>query len=211
MKYFVNSICLATGKILSYLLPYNVKSICERLHVLLYTGYITRRFKRFGNSRVIPRFRALRGEEFISVGDNCRIGDNVRLTAWKEYRSGQTFNPEIRIGDNCLIGADSHITAINRIIIGDNVLMGDKILITDNAHGPSEPNVLDISPKYRPLESKGPVIIGNNVWIGEKTSIMPGVTIGDGVIIGANSVVTKDIPGYCVVAGIPAKIIKSLR
>lgn len=71
--------------------------------------------------------------------------------------------------------------------------------------------LLGIAPNKRPLYCKGPVIIGNNVWIGEKASIMPGVTIGDGVIIAANSVVTKDIPSYSLAAGIPAKIIKSVK
>lgn len=68
-----------------------------------------------------------------------------------------------------------------------------------------------LPPLFRPLFSKGPVIIGKNVWIGDKATILPGVTIGDGSIIGANSVVTKDVPAYSVVAGNPAKIIKTIK
>ena len=71
--------------------------------------------------------------------------------------------------------------------------------------------MLDIAPDFRPLSSKGPVLIDDNVWIGEKSSIMPGVHIGKGVIVAANSVVTKDVPPYCVVAGIPATIVKVMR
>ena len=67
------------------------------------------------------------------------------------------------------------------------------------------------SPVEREIYSKGAVRIGNNVWIGDKATILPGVTIGDGVIIGANSVVTKNIPDYCVVGGNPAKVIKSIK
>ena len=70
---------------------------------------------------------------------------------------------------------------------------------------------MNISPYCRPLISKGPVIIEDNVWIGEKVSIMPGVHIGFGAIIAANAVVTTDIPSYCVVGGIPAKIIKNMK
>lgn len=87
--------------------------------------------------------------------------------------------------------------------------MGNDILITDNSHGLSDIKQMDVAPNYCPLYSKGPVIIEDNVWIGEKTSILPGVHIGQGSIIGANSVVTKDVPAYSVVAGNPAKIIKT--
>jgi acetyltransferase-like isoleucine patch superfamily enzyme len=129
------------------------------------------------------------------------------LTAWDAYLN-QTFTPQIIIGNGCSIGSHTHITAINNIVIGNNVLTGKYILITDNAHGQSNMGLLDISPVERALYSKGQVIIEDNVWIGEKVSILPNVKIGRGVIIAANSVVTKDVPPYCVVAGNPAKIIR---
>ncbi|MBQ7870222.1 MAG: hypothetical protein IJ355_07850 [Prevotella sp.] len=69
----------------------------------------------------------------------------------------------------------------------------------------------DIHPQHRPLTSKGPVVIGNNVWLGNNVCIMPGVTVGDGAIVGANSVVTHDIPPHSVAAGIPAHIIKQMQ
>jgi acetyltransferase-like isoleucine patch superfamily enzyme len=68
-----------------------------------------------------------------------------------------------------------------------------------------------MAPNYRELFSKGAVYIGKNVWIGDKASIMPGVTIGEGCIVGANTVVTKDVPPYSVVVGSPAKIVKTLK
>ena len=68
-----------------------------------------------------------------------------------------------------------------------------------------------VSPRERNIYSKGPVIIGNNVWIGDKVTICPNVTIGDGAIIGANSVVTKDVPAFSIVAGSPVRIIKQLN
>lgn len=67
-----------------------------------------------------------------------------------------------------------------------------------------------IAPNKRPLVSKGTVVIEDNVWIGEMVCIMPGIRIGKSSIIGANAVVTKDVPSYCVVGGNPAKVIKNL-
>ena len=140
------------------------------------------------------------------------MGDYGRLTAYSYYpHTKQTFSPEIIIGDNCSIGAQSHITAINKIVIGNNVLTGPRVLITDNAHGASIDTTLDIAPSKRELVSNGPVIIEDNVWIGEGSMIMPNVMIGKGSIIAANSVVTKNIPPYCIAAGSPAKIIKKIR
>ena len=88
--------------------------------------------------------------------------------------------------------------------------MGRKIFITDNNHGSSSREMLDIVPFDRPLTSAGPVVIEDDVWIGEKVSIMPNVRIGKGAIIAANAVVTHNVPPYSVVGGCPAKIIKQL-
>lgn len=83
--------------------------------------------------------------------------------------------------------------------------------ITDNSHGETDYDSLCMPPSKRLITSKGPVIIGNNVWIGDKATILPGVTIGDGVVVAANAVVTKDVPAYSVVGGNPVKILKSVN
>lgn len=177
---------------------------------IFFTNLYKSKFKSFGkNSYIYGNFRNITGLEFIFVGDNCQIRENVRLTAWSK-RGEQNFRPEIIIGNNCSIGTDSHITAINSIRLGNNVRMGDKILITDNSHGRFTFEDLKLPPNERPLFSKGPVVIEDNVWIGEKATILPGVKIGYGSIIGAGSVVTKDIPAFSMVGGKPAKIIKIL-
>lgn len=83
------------------------------------------------------------------------------------------------------------------------------MLISDNSHGdPKDMALRNIAPNARPIYSKGAIVIGDNVWIGEKAAILAGVTIGEGAIIGANAVVTKNIPPYSIAAGIPARIIK---
>lgn len=152
------------------------------------------------------------GGGYITIGDGTTFGDYIYLTAWDRYicveggkEKEQKFTPQIKIGDNCHFGAYNHITAINRIRIGDNCLTGKWVTITDNSHGTTDGDSLHIEPIRRPLFSKGPVIIGNDVWIGDKATILPGVTIGDGAVIGANAVVSKDVPAYSVVGGNPAK------
>ena len=93
-------------------------------------------------------------------------------------------------------------------MIGNGVLTGRFVLITDNAHGGTAKEELVIAPASRTIVSKGEVVIGNNVWLGDKVTILPGIHIGDGAVIGANSVVTKNIPAYAVACGNPARIIK---
>lgn len=188
-----------------------MSSILYRIKIRIYSAWISKEFASFGKATIIyPTLRSLIGAHSIFLGDQIVIGKNVTLTAWHKFQD-QCFNPKIYIGNNTSIGDDSHITAINEIRIGENVLFGKKILITDNAHGVSSLNLLSISPSKRSLYSKGKVIIEDNVWIGEKASIMAGVHIGFGSIIAANSVVTKDVPPYCLVAGVPAVIVKDMR
>ena len=205
----MKKLLLLVGWIWGHIFPFY--EIWNAVKMYIYTGYYSYRFKSFGNKTIIkPSFLMTKGLKYISIGNESYIGHSVQLTAWDRFQD-QIFTPSISLGNNSSIGDNSHITAINNISIGDNVRMGKRVLITDNAHGASDPSLLDIAPNKRPLYSKGPVVIENNVWIGEKATILPGVTIGRGSIIGANSVVTKDIPPYALVGGNPAKIIKILK
>lgn len=148
------------------------------------------------------------GARFISIGGGGYFNDYFHLTAWKDL---ENCTPQLSIGDNCVFGAYNHITCANQIIIGDNLLTGKWVTITDNSHGEVTYSNLITPPLSRKLYSKGPVMIGNNVWIGDKATILPGVNIGDGVVIAANAVVCKDVPSYSVVAGAPAKIVKEVK
>lgn len=151
------------------------------------------------------------GGKYISIGNYTGFSHDLTLTAWDHYVSQleeQTFHPQITIGNYCNFGAFNHISACNNITIGDGLLTGKWVTIVDNSHGDTDYDSMAISPIKRKLISKGPVIIGNNVWIGDKATILPGVTIGDGAIIAANAVVTKDVPAFSVVAGNPARIVK---
>ncbi len=152
------------------------------------------------------------GGKYIKIGRNTIVDKHVSITAQKvKGVTSDNIQCIVTIGDNCSIGPYSQITGIKRIQIGNGLLTGSSVLITDNAHGETDYAQLQLLPKLRPLVSRGEVVIGNNVWIGAKATILPGVHIGDGVIIGANSVVTKDIPSYSIVVGNPAHIIKQLE
>lgn len=186
----------------------SLREQCEKARRVVYTGYCSSGFRSFGKGNVIePCLLKLSGQKHMSIGSDCYIGKGTILTAWE--RPGETgFRPEIKIGSDCGIGCYNHITAINGIYIGNNVLTGNYVLITDNSHGASHRDQLDINPRMRPLTSKGKVTIEDNVWIGEKASVLPGVTIGRGAIVAANSVVTHDVEPYTIVGGNPARIIK---
>lgn len=177
----------------------------------LYAVIIKHKFKCFGKySYIRPRADYLFGERYIEIGSNTVIGKHVQLTAW-DSNNGQTYYPSIVVGSNCQFGSYNHITAINCIRIGDGVLTGKFVTISDNSHGDTTLSTdLDKSPIKRPVFSKGPVIIGDNVWIGDKATILANVKIGKGSIIGANAVVTKDVPPYSMAVGSPAKVIKTL-
>lgn len=150
------------------------------------------------------------GPQFITFGNGCYIGPHSRIEAWSRY-GGQVFEPSIVFGNRVRINSRCHIGAISRIEVGDDTLMGSGVFISDHSHGRICAEEAEIAPNDRDLYSKGSVVIGDKVWIGENVVIMPGVTVGRCSIIGAMSVVTHDVPPFSVVAGNPARVIKTLR
>ena len=167
-----------------------------------------------GKGSVISSHCELEGDklENVMIGSRCYIDSYCIIGCRSRIVSNEKkINSEIRIGDGCMIGQYTHITAINKIVIGRNLLTGRFVLITDNNHGSFTKEELLIHPADRQVISKGEVVIGNNVWLGDKVSILSGVHIGDGCIIGANSVVTRDIPPYSLAVGNPAQVIKTLN
>lgn len=175
----------------------------------LYQCRLRRRFRTCCDNVVFDKHVVVIGPEYINIGENSVFQQFTYLTAWGAYEN-KNLNPEITIGKNCNFGAFNHITCTNKISIGDGLLTGKWVTITDNSHGTFSYEEMQIPPQRRNVVSKGPVSVGNNVWIGDKATILPGVNIGDGAIIGANCVVTKDVPAYSVVGGNPAKILKRL-
>ena len=185
--------------------------IASRLHSII-TSVLwksqQKRFKRVGVGSGVLELPYVKGYDRISLGNHFFCGKDVRFEAWSSYGE-QHFSPEIIIGDNVTFTDRCYLSCIDRIEIGDGVLLGRDVFIADNSHG--DITMISLPPAKRPLTSKGAVIIGNNVWIGRQVTILSGVTIGDNSIIGANSVVNRDIPANCVAAGNPAKVVKEIR
>jgi lipopolysaccharide O-acetyltransferase len=158
------------------------------------------------NARLIRYPIDIRGKRNIQFGNNLTIGHHCRI---------ETHCADARkvliIGNNTQINDFVHIAAKEKVFIGDNVLIASKVFISDISHGSYKGNDFDSDPMIEPQKrelTSSPINIEENVWIGELVSILPGVTVGKSVVIGANSVVTKDIPAYSIVAGNPATIIK---
>jgi acetyltransferase-like isoleucine patch superfamily enzyme len=197
-------------KLASVVWPYSramhFRSFIKKLH----TRWISYEFKELGEFSIIDYPINLQGGKYILIGSKVVIEKGGILNAWDKYGK-DNFIPQISIGNHTLIGEGFHITATNKIIIGNDVLIGKRVTITDNGHGKAEADLLDLPPIDRTLYSKGPVIIENGVWIGDKVTILPNVKIGRNAIIGANSLITKDIPPNCVAGGVPAAVIKRMR
>jgi acetyltransferase-like isoleucine patch superfamily enzyme len=152
----------------------------------------------------------LRGLKHMRIGEAFSAGDDLWLEAVLTYQ-GMRYDPLITIGRNVNFSDQVHIACIGRVSLGDGVLCGSKVLITDHDHGryagtwqsaPEEP------PGSRPLFSAGGVSIGDNVFVGDGVVILAGAHIGPGSVIAANSVVKGTIPACCVAAGLPARVVR---
>ncbi len=150
------------------------------------------------------------GGRHISFGRNVSAGRELWLEAVSSYGS-QSFHPEITIGDSVCFSDAVHISASASISIGNHCLFGSRIYVSDHNHGvysgesQSSP---EEAPSQRLLGGGGPVVIAENVWVGDNSVIIGPATIGRGAIIGANSVVRGVVPPSTIVAGAPAKAIK---
>lgn len=193
--------------LLSYLYPGKFFTFIEILFRKIKSHYIRRKIKKCGSNFRLFFPVIMDGLSKIEIGDNFSADKGLILRAWKKYEN-QVFNPSIIIGDNVHLGMNCQITSINKVVIGDNFLSGKNIFISDHSHGFDLLKEREIPPIKRPLSSKGEVEIGKNVWIGNNVCILSGVHIGNNVTVGANAVVTKNVPSNCVIAGIPARIIK---
>lgn len=157
------------------------------------------RIKSFGRHSNIIKPLILKGN--VVIGDNTFI----HLNAWIEANplTGEK-EAELTIGNNCTLGHFNEIYATKSIVIEDNVLTADRVYISDNLHGYQNPEVPVIR---QPIKQINTVRIGEGSWLGVGVAVI-GAKIGKHCVIGANAVVTHDIPDYCVAVGIPAKVIK---
>jgi lipopolysaccharide O-acetyltransferase len=172
---------------------------------LLISVVMTRLF--FPKARLIRYPIDIRNAHAISIGKRLTTGFGCRIEAYPRGKSDVT----LFFGENVEINDYVHISAGEKIVIGDNVLIASKVFISDINHGKYNGENQD-SPLSNPNDrslSTSQIFIQDNVWIGEGVCILPGVTIGKGSVIGALSVVTRDIPENSIAVGSPAKPIKS--
>lgn len=209
MKKKLNTIFKLSAQLLSYLTCEKILMIFNKF-VCYFTWYVKKRkFKHVGRGSYVGLHAQIRNPQYITIGDGFFAEDNLRIETYPKYLS-YSYNPKMIIKDNVAFGYRCHIGCINKIVIGNNCLFGSNVYITDHFHGEVSKAEIGTIPRERKLFSKGPIIIGKNCWIGDNVCIMPNVSIGDNVIVGANSVVTHNVPSNVVVAGSPAKLIKSL-
>ena len=164
-----------------------------------------RRFGRFGDGSVIcfpPN--TIFNEHYIHIGAGTMIGPQVTLSAGMMPGQQCLTDPVVRIGDRCLIGKGSGIVGHLGIEIGDDVWTGHHVYITDQNHG-YEDVTRPISQQTMPERA---VTIGAGSWLGFGTVVLPGARIGRHVTVGANSVVTGELPDFCVAVGSPAKVVR---
>ena len=157
-------------------------------------------FKEFGQRVSIIDADIIEGEEFISLEDNVSFNSKVWLLALKK----EDVEPRLVVQEGATIGRFAHIVALKDVNIGKNVLIADKVYISDNIHSFEDVTQPIIEQE---ILFKGSVSIGENSWIGENVSIL-GAKIGKHSVIGANSLVNSDIPDYSIAVGSPAKVIK---
>lgn len=200
-------------RIFSFLYPYQLYKKFKQVRNVLYTLWIKNSLGNVGKDSIICHPCSLQGggEKNVFIGDCTVIQGNSILGCWVKYGNQVFPCASITIGNQCSIGEYNQITACNKITIGDGLLTGRYVLISDNSHGGLSKKESMIEPIKRDLKSKGEVVIGNNVWLGDKVTVLAGVHIGNNVIVAANAVVTRDVPDNCVVAGVPARIIKKLE
>lgn len=218
MKKIVIKILRPICVILSYIYTPGFARKMSSLLDYTHTMWVSRTYRQCDG--IVQRGTFMSGTKYISLSEGCKICKGARVEAVDHFM-GEKYTPEIVIGKNCRIGHGTHITSIVRVEIGDFGSIGDRCLISDNNHGnfakdsytynnhSTIPDVFLLRFRERQLATKGPVIIEHSCQIGEGSVVLTGVHIGHNSIIASNSFVREDVPPYSIVAGNPAKIIRS--
>ncbi len=165
-------------------------------------------FGSFGQRSMLQQpYTLLMGETAISVGDDTLLSPGITLAASPEWEWTPTDGPMISIGSRVWAARGLSVIAHRRIEIGDDVWFGPDVYVTDASHEMDDPD----HPIGQSMQPARPVTIGSGAWLGTGVVVLPGVTIGRNVAVGANSVVAHDLPDDCVAVGSPAKVVRELR
>jgi len=146
----------------------------------------------------------LSGEKRIALGSNIFVGSDSWL---QTLADGDNHSVAITVGDGTSIAGSCVISAVRSVRLEENVLLARNVYISDHSHRYTQTDqpVMD-----QGVEKIKPVLIKKGSWLGQNVVVCPGVTIGTGAVIGANSVVTQDVPDFSVAAGAPARVVKTI-
>ena len=183
-----------------YLLIFILRLIYFPIKVLIWRKWRIL-LKSFGHKSQLVSPLSLDGKKNISIGNQVYVGYKTWLAALPLTGEKSCL---LELQDGVTIGHFNHIYATKKIILEKDVLTADRVYISDNLHGYSD---IYMPIKNQPIIQHGEVVIGEGSWLGENVCVL-GAKIGKHCVIGANSVVTRDIPDYSVAVGAPAKIIK---
>ena len=147
---------------------------------------------------------ALFNERYIHIGAGTIIGPHASLSAGMAPGQEMVTDPVVRIGERCLIGRGSHIVGHFQVELGDDIQTGPYVYITDQNHVYTDPDV----PVGRQWPVESPVSIGSGSWLGANVVVLPGASLGEHVVVAAGAVVRGVFPDRCVVAGVPARMIR---
>lgn len=177
----------------------------KKFYLRLYTWMLRSSFFYFGKKSRIGFGARLVCPSLIEVGSSVSIGDQAWLNAKDNRGDGKVT---LKIGNGTYIGRQVQINAWQEVVIEENVLIADRVFISDADH-----NYDDMSKpiKLQGDSFKGGVVIARGAWIGIGAVILPGVRVGKNSIVSANAVVTKSVPDFAIVGGVPAKIIKTQK
>lgn len=179
-------------------------SFLRRLYILSYTVAMRGRFAFWGRKSRLEPFAKLISPNLVSVGNQVQLCEHAWINAYDDRGDGKKT---LTIGDGTYVGRFAHINAWRSVTIEKNVLIADRVFISDCEHNHSS---LEIPILHQGASFKGPVLLKEGCWLGIGVVILPGVTVGRNAIVAANAVVTRDVPDRTVVAGAPAKVIKTL-
>ena len=175
----------------------------DGLRLKAHTALVRLRCAGVGAGSVVHPPATLYNPAVIRIG----AGTVVREHAWLNGGRAEGSAPVLTIGDGCYVGRFAHVNAAHGVVIEDKVLIADRVYISDIDHEYRKSGLPVIDQGVR---SKGPVRLKSGCWIGAGAVILPGVTVGRNAVVGANSVVVKDVPDFTVVGGVPAKVLKEI-
>lgn len=196
------SALLVLGLFIPYIQCINDEQMCPVIAKL--RGIFRKhQFRSCGKNLHIGKEVKFRNLKRISFGNNCDIADHV-VFAPLVSNNGQEYVSEIRIGNNVHFGTQDRIACKDSVVIEDNVLFAAFVHVTDHSH---EYRDVTRPVSLQGVMGKGGVVIKEGAWLAFGCHILSGVTVGEHAVVAANSVVTKDVPAYSVVAGNPARVI----